>query len=124
MKVLSDEEKEDILFQQSLHNVNQLDQILMQLEPALHFWLDNDNLGYFDNDTVVSLNLLDVGYNCCNQLSLKDSSSIFMKIAINKSLINKYLESEICNDQVLKQLSSGLQSNDFMQIFKNRIVYS
>jgi hypothetical protein len=123
-ELTSDETNGDMLSQQNLDNTNQLDQILIKLEPALSFWSDCDNLGYFKNDKVVSLNLLDVCYNFYNQLSVSDNSHIFMEVAINKSLVGKYLDSTVAHQQILKQISEAPEDNDFMQVFKNRIVYT
>ena len=121
---LSDDEKEDLLFQQELVDVSQLDAILTNIEPALHFWSDSENLGYINNGNLVSLNLLDVSYNCYNQLSLHESKHIFMEKAINRLLISKYLDSGVCANQVSQQMSVDSRNNDFIQIFKNKLVYS
>jgi len=124
LKALSEDEQEDILFKQNLSSVNQLNKILIELEPALHFWFDTDNIGYINNGSIVSLNLLDVCYNSYNQLSLKDSSHYFMEEAINNSLVSRYLEQGECSDQISRQVSDRLEGNDYLQIFKNRIIYS
>lgn len=123
-ELTSDDTNDDMLSQQNFNNTDQLDQILIKLEPALSFWSDCDNLGYFKNDTVISFNLLDVCYNFYNQLSVSSNSHIFMETAINKSLVGKYLDSKVTNEQILKQISETSQDNDFMQVFKNQVVYS
>jgi hypothetical protein len=47
-----------------------------------------------------------------------------METAINKSLVGKYLDSKVTNEQILKQISETSQDNDFIQVFKNQVVYS
>ncbi len=124
LSTLSEDEREDIILQQSPSNDNQLNKILMNIEPALHFWFDTDKLGYIDNDETVSFNLLDVCYNGYNRLSLKDSSNLFMQEAVSSALIAKYFESGECSNQLSKQISGKLEGNESLQIFKNRVVYS
>jgi hypothetical protein len=124
MDELSDEEKEDILYRAQSSNLDKLDKILINLEPALHFWFDSDNLGYKKGRNIVSLNLLDACFNFYNNLPVESSSHVFMEIALNRSLIARYLDSKVSNEQILKQVNSTPEENEFIQIFKNKVVYS
>ena len=124
MDELSVEEKEDILFREQSSNISELDKILVNLEPALHFWFDSDNLGYKKGKNIVSLNLLDACYNFYNHLPIEKNSHVFMEIAINRTLIARYLDSKVSNELILKQVNSTPEENEFIQIFKNKVVYS
>jgi hypothetical protein len=47
-----------------------------------------------------------------------------MEIALNRSLIARYLDSKVSNEQILKQVNSIPEENEFIQIFKNKVVYT
>ncbi len=117
------DEGDDLLLDSKENNVDQLNKILINIEPALSFWFDSDNLGYIQDGKIVSLNLLDVCYNFYNSLSLNNSSHVFMEMSISRSLMNSYLESDVIRDQVQKQTADSSE-NDFMQMLNNRLVYS
>jgi hypothetical protein len=101
-----------------------LDQILIKLEPALGFWSDSDYLGYVDNKKIISLNLLDACYNFYNNLDISTCTHIFMEISLERELISRYLSSKSVNDHVTQQITDDPEENEFIQIFKNRVVYS
>jgi hypothetical protein len=117
-------ENDNVLLQAQTNNIDQLNKILINLEPALNFWLDSENLGYYHNGNIVSVNLLDACYNFYNKLTVENSSHVFMEIALNRTLIGRYLDSKVSNDQILNQINSSPKENEFIQIFKNQVVYS
>jgi hypothetical protein len=117
-------ENDNVLLQTQTNNIDQLNKILINLEPALNFWLVSENLGYYHNGNIVSVNLLDACYNFYNKLTVENSSHVFMEIALNRTLIGRYLDSKVSNDQILNQINSSPKENEFIQIFKNQVVYS
>lgn len=101
-----------------------LKDIMISLEPALGFWTDCEYLGFINNQKIVSLNLLDVCYNFYNNLDYTLGISTFMETSLETELVKRYLSSRIVTNHVNQQIIDDPGKNEFIQIFKNRVVYS
>lgn len=95
----------------SLFNADGIDKMIYQIEPALHFWFESDYLGLVINSKTVSFNLLDCSYNFVNHLDLKDSSSKYLRTAVESKIISSYSAQSLLEKQVLDQLEDGNLNN-------------
>lgn len=83
------------------------EQTLFKVEPALHFWSDVSYVGVAYDDTVVSLNLLDVALNYLNHSNLAESSTDFLARSLWQELAFRYLENGSVQDQLAHQFESS-----------------
>jgi hypothetical protein len=82
--------------------------VLVQLEPALSFWLDTQYTCMLHDDEPVSLNILDVALGYCNHLPFADRIVHFVRQHLWYELMSRYLHQENLEAAVHQQLSREL----------------
>ncbi len=90
-----------------------VEESLYKLEPALHFWYQNDSLGLPYSNGVVSFNLMDVATNLVNNLSFGLNSTKYLAGSLWDELLTRYLNEEPLHDQVLQQLDNQNVEDEF-----------
>lgn len=68
-----------------------IEQALLAIEPKLEFWHGTSHLGMNDHDKPVSLNILDVALNYCNNLAYEQRLVGYYQKALWHELLIKYL---------------------------------
>lgn len=82
--------------------------ILVDLEPALHFWLNTQYVCMLHDDQPVSMNILDVALSYCNHLDFPDRIVHFVREHLWHELMSRYLHQDNLEAAVHQQLSREL----------------
>jgi hypothetical protein len=82
--------------------------ILYRIEPALKFWEKLDYTMFYQDDSVVPLNLLDNAISYCNDLDYGQHVSIYGRSSLLTELYARYLGQEGLEQEVLQQLDNEL----------------
>jgi len=82
-----------------------VEQTLSKIEPSFEFWHDTAHLGIMHNKTPVSMNLVDVALNYCNNLPFEKRAVNYFQRSLWHELLLRYLKHEPLESSVL----SGLQ---------------
>jgi hypothetical protein len=84
------------------------EQALADIEPRLSFWQGSSHLGLSHEHRFVSLNILDVALNLCNQLSFERRIIQACQHSLWRELLLKYLNHDTVEQTVLAQLQPQL----------------
>lgn len=83
-----------------------IETIISQIEPSLEFWHNTTTLSLLHQHEPVSLNILDVALNYCNQLPYKQRVVHYFQNSLWHELIIRYLK----HDAVEQTLLAGLRA--------------
>jgi hypothetical protein len=81
---------------------------LSAIEPGFAFWHDSAHLALLDRHTPVSLNLIDVALNYCNQLPYEQRAVHYFQRSLWHELLLRYLHHEPLEQTVLNELQPRL----------------
>ncbi len=81
-----------------------VEESLMNIEPSLKFWLDSDHLGLLHEHQPVSLNIVDVALNLCNNLPFEKRLTKAFQKSLWHELLLQYLKHDTVENTVLNQL--------------------
>ena len=65
---------------------------LSSICPDLAFWIDTHQLAFVSDEHVVSLHIMDICFSVLFDMSLSDSSTVFVREIVNDELLERYLE--------------------------------
>jgi hypothetical protein len=127
-RILNPDLNDDILsssFEEEINNSYlDLDKHIYKLEPALHFWYETDYLGHFEEDEIVSLNILDSCLNLINKSSFKNRSIFFMSKSLEDRVYLSYLGLENIRPQINNQIIDISDSSSNLDMFSKGILYT
>ena len=81
-----------------------VEEALINIEPSLKFWLNSDHLGLLHDHQPVSLNIVDVALNLCNNLPFEKRLTKAFQKSLWHELLLQYLKHDTVENTVLKQL--------------------
>jgi hypothetical protein len=82
------------------------EEVLYELEPALHFWHGLDFAGVLTTDRPVSFNLLDVAANYVNSLNYGQQTIQHMRQSLWDELYVRYIKQPTLEANIIRQLSN------------------
>jgi hypothetical protein len=94
--------------QQEDLNWHPIEHILSQIEPSLEFWHNTTTLSLLHNHEPVSLNIIDVALNYCNQLPYKQRIVQYFQHSLWHELLIRYLKHDAVEQTVLAGLHAEL----------------
>ena len=104
---LGQEFKEELFgphFRQEDMSWRSVEEALINIEPSLKFWLNSNHLGLLHNHHPVSLNVVDVALNLCNNLPFEKRLTKAFQKSLWHELLLQYLKHDTVENTVLKQL--------------------
>lgn len=81
-----------------------IEQTLSAIEPTMNFWHDSAHLGVLHKQRAVSLNIVDVALNYCNQVSFEDRVTQHFQQSLGHELLTRYLQHKSVEQSVLREL--------------------
>ena len=81
-----------------------VEESLIDIEPSFRFWLESDYLGLLHNHQPVSLNIVDVALNLCNNLPFEKRLTKAFQKSLWHELLLQYLKHDTVENTVLNQL--------------------
>lgn len=100
------------LFEPHLHSHElswqNIESALSKIEPSLSFWKDSAHLGVVHNQQPVSLNIIDVALNACNNLSFEMRRAAHFRKSLWQELQLQYLHPQTVEATVLAHLQPKL----------------
>lgn len=94
--------------QQEDLNWHSVERLLSRIEPSMEFWHNTSNLSLLHNHQPVSLNIIDVALNYCNQLPYKQRIVHYFQYSLWHELLIRYLKHEAVEQTVLAGLQAEL----------------
>ena len=85
-----------------------IERIMSQIEPSLEFWHNTTALSLLHNHEPVSLNIIDVALNYCNQLPYKNRIVDYFQHSLWHELLIRYLKHDAVEQTVLTGLHAEL----------------
>jgi hypothetical protein len=85
-----------------------VEHMLSQIEPSLEFWHNTTTLSLLHNHEPVSLNIIDVALNYCNQLPYKNRIVQYFQHSLWHELLIRYLKHDAVEQTVLAGLHAEL----------------
>jgi hypothetical protein len=82
------------------------EEVLFELEPALHFWHGLDYVGVLASDRAISFNLLDMAANYVNRLPYGHQAVQHMRQSLWDELYVRYIKQPTLETNVIRQLSN------------------
>ena len=100
----------------SLHDMQWLDveHIMSTIEPSFHVWKDTAYLGLLHAGQTVSMNLVDVALNYCNQLPFERQLRHYFQQSLWHELLVRYLQPSTVERSVLAQLQPNFAKETIM----------
>lgn len=92
------------------------EETLYRLEPALHFWYDNEYVGVEFDGHPVSFNLMDMAVSYVNNLAYGKQSVRHMRDSLWNEIYLRYIGEKAVESQVVAQLSSDTIEPDMVAI--------
>jgi len=87
-----------------------IEHTLSQIEPSFNFWHQSGHLGLLQGKQLVSLNLLDVALNYCNQLPFEHQVAHYCRHSLWHELLLRYLRHEPIEQSVLTELQPAAET--------------
>lgn len=85
-----------------------VEQTLASIEPSFRFWQHNAHLGMLHDRGPVSLNVIDVALNYCNQLPFEQRLTHYFQHSLWHELLTRYLRRDTVEQAVLGELQPQL----------------
>jgi len=85
-----------------------IEKVLSHIEPSLDFWHHTANLGFLDDHQPVSLNIIDVALNYCNQLPYSNRVVQYFRNSLWHELMISYMKHENVEQAMMSNLESQL----------------
>lgn len=85
-----------------------VEKTLAEIEPSLKFWQQTTHLGMLDGREPVSLNIVDVATNSCNNISYQQRGANFFQRSLWHELLMRYLHHRPIEDSILTELQPQL----------------
>jgi hypothetical protein len=84
------------------------EEILYQMEPALHFWHDMDYVASLRDGRPISFSLMDMAISYVNDLPYGDRAIYHFRESLWNEIFMRYMGHETLETQVLKQLDNEM----------------
>ena len=99
-----------------LHDMQWLnvEHIISTIEPSFHVWKDSEHLGLLHGGQAVSMNLIDVALNYCNQLPYERQLRHYFQKSLWHELLVRYLQPATVERSVLAQLQPNFATETIM----------
>lgn len=81
---------------------------LADMHETLKFWQGSTMLAFLENDTPISLNVLDVAIGVCNKLDYANRAVHFMRESLGRELIARYLNKDTLQTRLAETLGTNL----------------
>ncbi|MDZ7744882.1 MAG: hypothetical protein U5K77_03975 [Candidatus Saccharibacteria bacterium] len=88
------------------------EEVLYEMEPALHFWYDMDYVAVMKDGQPMSFSLMDVAISYVNNLPYEERAIYHMRESLWNEIFIRYLGQEALESQVLKQLDNEMIDPD------------
>jgi len=85
-----------------------VEKTLAEIEPSLKFWQHTAHLGMLDGREPVSLNIVDVATNSCNNIAYKERGAHYFQRSLWHELLMRYLHHRPIEDSILTELQPQL----------------
>ena len=89
--------------------------MLFKIDNSLNWWRDLDYVGVMSEGKPVSLNLMDIATNYCNNLEFKDRVYFHFRESLWNELFERYMGEKTLEQQVLKQLDNDMIAPETIQ---------
>jgi hypothetical protein len=90
------------------------EEVLYQMEPALHFWHDMDYVAMMKEGRPISFSLMDIAISYVNDLPYEHRAIYHMRESLWNEIFIRYLGQESLESQVLKQLDNEMIDPDML----------
>ncbi len=84
------------------------EEVLYNIEPALHFWYDLDYVAILHEGRPLTFNLMDMAISYVNSLSYSDRAVYHFRESLWNEIFMRYLGQKTLETQVLKQLDNEM----------------
>jgi flagellar motor switch protein FliG len=85
-----------------------VEKALSHIDPSLEFWHHTNILGYLQDQRPVSLNIIDVALNYCNQLPYSNRVVHYFRSSLWHELMIRYMKHENVEQAIMGNLESQL----------------
>lgn len=91
------------------------EEVLYQLEPALHFWYDMDYVGVVERGRPVTFNLMDIAISYVNDLPYEQRAVYHFRESLWNEIFMRYMGRKNLEAQILRQLDNEMIAPELLE---------